>query len=410
MLIMNNKYSRRDNSGSSEEQNLKEAATMSIDHLIESNKIYKDLYYNAPSPFFSVGIDGRIKRVNKRAVELLHASEADLLGKKVLDLYADSPKGKQKARVIFDRFLTGEEIRQEEMEMIDGNGKKITVCLSVSPIVDERGNIIASRSVVEDLTERKEFEKKLIKKEKELIKKNREIERISDLKSEIVAITSHDLRSLLTRILGFASILMDSDIDTDEEKRDYYLKSIIKSGRYIEQLITGILDIESIESGEFRLNKEPVIMVDLLRDTIRTMDFDIRSKNIKIDLEVEGSQAEVNADALKMKQVFGNILSNAIKHSPKNGIVDVRCSCDEEGKTEISICDQGPGIPEKDKNKIFNKYFKVEQSRKNKTHTEGIGLGLYISNKIVEMHEGEIFAKNRPGKGCCFFIRIQVIS
>ncbi|MCK5084797.1 MAG: PAS domain-containing protein, partial [Candidatus Pacebacteria bacterium] len=129
--------------------------------LKESEEKYRDLYEEAPDAYYSIGTNGRILKANKRASELYGLSSESLVGKLIYKLYADTPTGKVKAKEIFNRFLSGKEIKGEELEMRRINGKTTWISLSVKPIRDADGNIIASRSIAIDITERKEAEKAL---------------------------------------------------------------------------------------------------------------------------------------------------------------------------------------------------------------------------------------------------------
>jgi PAS domain S-box-containing protein len=149
--------------------------------LQENGRRYRDLYEEAPSAYFSVGIDGCIERANRSAVDLFGYSLDELIGRPVLDLYADTPTGKAKAQELFQRFLAGEEIRGEELEMCRAHGSKVWVSLSVRPIRDKQGQVVASRSAIVDITERK---------------------RLDQLKDEFIGMVSHELRTPLTVIMG----------------------------------------------------------------------------------------------------------------------------------------------------------------------------------------------------------------
>jgi PAS domain S-box-containing protein len=136
--------------------------------LQESEEQYRDLYEESPDAYFSVGADGHIKRANRRAMELLGYSRDELIGRPVFDLYADTPNGKTKAQAVFQRFLAAEEIRDEELEMRRADGSKVWISLSVRPIRDKEGQVVASRSVVADITERKRMEEALRESEEDL--------------------------------------------------------------------------------------------------------------------------------------------------------------------------------------------------------------------------------------------------
>jgi PAS domain S-box-containing protein len=136
--------------------------------LRDSEERYRNLYEEAPNAYFSVGTDGRIEQANRSAVELLGYSLDEMIGKPVLNLYADTPNGKARARRVFQRFLAGEDIRREEMEMCRADGNRVWISLTVRPIRDKEGRVVVSRSAVEDITERKQVEQALREGEQDL--------------------------------------------------------------------------------------------------------------------------------------------------------------------------------------------------------------------------------------------------
>jgi len=129
--------------------------------LRESEERYRDLYEEAPIAYFTVAEDGKIQQANRRAVELLGYSLEELIGRPMLDLYADTPAGKEKAQEVFSRFHAGAEIRSEELELRRADGRSVWISLSMRPIRDEEGRVLVSRSMAEDITERKRAEEKL---------------------------------------------------------------------------------------------------------------------------------------------------------------------------------------------------------------------------------------------------------
>jgi PAS domain S-box-containing protein len=136
--------------------------------LARSEEQYRDLYDNAPLAYFSVGVDGRIEMVNRRAAELLRCSREDLIGRPVVELYADTPAGKEKARAILERFRAGEELRGEELEMRAADGRSVWVSLAVRAVRDQHGHTVESRSMVVDITARKRMEDELRKARNEM--------------------------------------------------------------------------------------------------------------------------------------------------------------------------------------------------------------------------------------------------
>jgi len=172
-------------------------------NLKQSEERYRDLYEEAPDAYFSVGTNGYIMRANRRAAELLGYSRVEMVGRPAADLYADTPNGRTKAQKVFQRFLAGQEIRDEEMEMRRADGTSLWVNLSVRPIVDEEGRVIASRSVLTDITEQKKLDR---------------------LKDDFINLVSHELRSPLTVIMGAINTVLSEGANLSEEETRQLLR------------------------------------------------------------------------------------------------------------------------------------------------------------------------------------------
>jgi PAS domain S-box-containing protein len=156
-------------------------------NLKQSEERFRDLYEEAPDAYFSVGTNGYIMRANRRAAELLGYSRVELVGRPVSDLHADTPSGRAQSQAILRRFLAGEEIRDEELEIRRADGSSVWVNMSVRPIRDEEGRVIASRSVLMDITEHK---------------------KLDQLKDDFINLVSHELRSPLTVIMGAINTIL----------------------------------------------------------------------------------------------------------------------------------------------------------------------------------------------------------
>jgi PAS domain S-box-containing protein len=163
------------------------------EELRDSEERFRDLYENAPNAYFSVGVDGRIRRCNRRAGELLEYAVEELVGRPVLDLYADTPHGKEKAAKVLQRFRAGETLRDEELQMQKADGTPVWISLTVNAVRDAQGRVVESRSMVVDITERKRAEEQI----------QRQLQRLSALHNIEMAITaSLDLRITLGLLLN----------------------------------------------------------------------------------------------------------------------------------------------------------------------------------------------------------------
>ncbi|MEA3466736.1 MAG: HD domain-containing protein [Thermodesulfobacteriota bacterium] len=239
--------------------------------------------------------------------------------------------------------------------------------------------------------------------EKQLESQNRDLVRMNQLKSDMIAVTSHDLKSPLAAIIGYADLLKEFFSTMEEEKKIHYIKRIEEEGQKQLAFINKLLDLYRIESGSIDLELAPKRLDLLISDCIVTQQHVAAANTITISFAVKGKPAPILLDQLRMDQVFSNLLSNAVKFSPVNENIEVRYS-QVRNLVIVEICDRGKGIDEEEIVNIFDRYY---MGRTNfDIRPEGSGLGLYIVKNIISLHGGKVFAGNRKKGGSCFTVQI----
>ncbi|OGS28179.1 MAG: hypothetical protein A2297_03850 [Elusimicrobia bacterium RIFOXYB2_FULL_48_7] len=231
----------------------------------------------------------------------------------------------------------------------------------------------------------------------DLEKLNRKLEEVDKRKSEFVSIVSHDLKTPLTSIMGFADTLANKNLKLSDEDRASYLNIIRMESRRLARLISDFLDLSKIEEGILQLKIEKTDIRGVLDKIIRIID--ARTKNIDIQIEVSPDVNDLNLDKDRITQVFQNLLVNAINHSPANSQIKIAVAR-QPGEIQISMADQGPGIPDNEKENIFNKFYRIDNDVSRKER--GTGLGLTIAKSIVGLHGGKIWVENNKPTGSCF--------
>ena len=351
-------------------------------NLKRSEERFRDLYEEAPNAYLSVGIDGRIEQANRSAVELLGYSRKELVGRPVFGLYANTPSGKTKAKGVFQRFLAGEEIHNEELEMRRAGGGEIWTSLSVRPIRDEAGRVIASRSEILDITEHK---------------------KLDQLKDDFIGLVSHELRSPMTVITGALSIaLTESERLSPAEIREL-LEDAAAEADLLSNLLTNLLELSRIQADRLFLHAEPVSVRKVAQsviDSVRRW-----SKSHQIVLKLPRDLPLVNADELRLERVLYNLVENAIKYSPAGSKVQVFAKADKEHLL-IGVKDQGRGISHDEQTKLFKSFQRVGDSREERV--KGVGLGLLVCRRLVEAHGGKIWVESETGKGSTFFFTLPL--
>ena len=232
----------------------------------------------------------------------------------------------------------------------------------------------------------------------ELEEQNAQLRESERLKSDLVNTVSHELRTPLSGVLGFTKLLLTRDFDP--ETRRHYLGIIDAQARRLAELIDDFLDVRRIEEGRFERAQELVDMVTLLREEAQL--YSLQSPKHQLAVEVGPKPLPVLGNPDRLRQVIGNLISNAIKYSPQGGIVEISAEA-ENGHVRVEVRDEGMGIPLNQQQQIFTKFFRGDAAASGIT---GTGLGLAVSRDIVESHGGRIGFTSAEGEGTTFFVEL----
>lgn len=224
-----------------------------------------------------------------------------------------------------------------------------------------------------------------------------EIKQLNIQKDEFIGFASHELKTPLTTAMGYVQL-----IENEPEMTPEFISKIKKQMKRLSAIIADLLDISRIQAGRLDLEFRRTSLKELVKNSIEALGPAANTHTIECELPVE--DFTVMIDERKMEQVLVNILSNAIKYSPKSNKVLLRTIV-LGGDVQISIKDYGPGIPGEHIDKIFKRFYRVSHTGNN---AEGLGLGLYISQGIIEAHAGKIWAESEPGSGAEFYISFPV--
>jgi signal transduction histidine kinase len=232
-----------------------------------------------------------------------------------------------------------------------------------------------------------------------------QLEELNVQKNELLGIAAHDLRNPLSAVQVYSELLLRMLHDNSTEKQQEFLERIHQSSLFMTQLIDDILDLSKIESGTLVLEKVHFDYMVLVQHNIQTNAALAEKKQITIDLQHEPSLPRLMIDPQKIEQVLNNLLSNAIKFSHPNTVISVRVFL-RDNAVVTEVTDQGQGIPQEDLPHIFKTFHKASvQATDGEKST---GLGLAITKKIIEGHDGVLGVESRVGKGSTFFFQLPV--
>jgi len=233
--------------------------------------------------------------------------------------------------------------------------------------------------------------------------KNQELLKLEHLKDSLMQMIVHDLKNPLTGVMGNIELLLRKGTAVDDDKRRALLLKSRDSGNQLLKMIMDLLDISKLEEDKMDLQWERFDLSGLVLDLLRELrgHTEVEEKNLIYANEAESF--EVEADRELVLRIIGNLLNNAIKHSPRGAEIRIEVAADDMGTT-VAVVDQGEGIPEEYHQKIFEKFTQVDVKKSG--HRADRGLGLTFCKMAVEAHGGRIWVKSTPGQGSCFIFTL----
>jgi two-component system phosphate regulon sensor histidine kinase PhoR len=223
------------------------------------------------------------------------------------------------------------------------------------------------------------------------------IRRLEQMRRDFVANVSHELKTPVTSIRGFAETLLDGAMEEHETCKEF-LQIILKESIRLQRLVSDLLDLSQIESKQFRLKLENHDVERLVHPVVKTLEDQIRGKQLALAVEIpENFVVQVDAD--RFQQILLNLLANAMNYTPAGGKITLRVE-KVENHWRLIVADTGIGIPKEDLPRIFERFYRVDKARSR--DSGGTGLGLAIVKHLVEVHHGKIQVESTLGKGTCF--------
>ncbi len=241
----------------------------------------------------------------------------------------------------------------------------------------------------------------------ELSDRNIELFKANKLKSEFLANISHEFRTPLNAILGFAQVLREKPALLTKDKARRYIENIITGGNRLLNMINDLLDLAKTKAGKIELHIEKTSVPQLINTAVASFSLETKKKKIKVKILPEPDLPPLTTDAGKVQQIIYNFLSNSVKFTPERGRIEIRAGLKQDDKTlRIEITDTGCGIAEDDKEKIFEKFGTADGSLTRQS--TGSGLGLAISAELAAMLAGSMGVDSELGKGSTFWLDIPI--
>jgi PAS domain S-box-containing protein len=357
--------------------------------LAQARELFQSAFDDAPTGVALIGLDGRYLQVNRSLCAMTGRSEEELLAASFSDLSHpdDAEVGldalAEMGSGASDRFDT-------EKRYVHADGHVLWVKIRVSVVKDADGRPVHLISHVTDITDRRAAMDALAEA-------NEQLRRANELKDHFVAVTTHELRSPLTSILGFAGLLQSPDIELSEDERAEYLGRIERQGRRLEGLIEDLLTLSSIESG-LEVDLQPVPLLDAINESI--LEVGIKGVDVRCPDDVV-----VLADQLRLQQILVNLLTNAGKYGEAPFSI---LAHENSGKVVISVNDRGEGVPPDFAARLFDTFTQASTGRTRRN--KGTGLGLAIVRGLAVALGGEVWYEANPGGGSRFKVRLKAAT
>jgi PAS domain S-box-containing protein len=334
--------------------------------------------------------NGLIILMNKSAEDLLGCSAIDSIGRTFYEIISiEDEKGeiiplvkRPLGLALSDNITTTVTVTDPAHYYMRKDKTKFPVALVVTPIISN-GKVIGAIDAFRDITHEKEIDK---------------------AKSEFVSLSSHQLRTPLTAISWYTEMLVNGDLGQVSTSQKEYLEKIYDSVRRMVEMINNFLNVSRIELGTFKYEPEPVNIVELIQDVVDEQKPKILTQKLTIIEKFDNNIPIIETDPQLLHMVFQNLLSNAVKYTPSGGKVKLTISIDTKKDVLVKVTDTGFGIPDNQKDQIFNKLFRADNVRSKEI--DGTGLGLYIVKSIIENSGGRVWFESKENKGSTFYVSV----
>jgi PAS domain S-box-containing protein len=329
---------------------------------------------------FFRNLDGEIHEANEYFLSMLGFSQKEVQARTLNEHERTPPEFRNQDQSAAAELVESGVCTSYEKELIAKDGRRVPVMIGSAMLEGSKSECV---SFVMDLTEKRQEEEV----------KSRELR----AREEILEIVSHDLKNPLGAILMNASLLfrrLPSEPEAAGMRKT--LLGIQKAADRMKRLIEDLLDIAKLEAGKLPIQKKPCHLVPLLEHVIQGAEPSASAKSIELKISIPDSAIEVDCDLERIDQVFANLIGNAIKYSPKGGVIEIRARL-EEREVIFEVIDSGSGIAPEDQSRVFEKFW-----GRHTFGTKDSGLGLYISKAIIQAHGGRIWLESKPGLGSKF--------
>ena len=370
----------------------------------EAKKLIKDrenrlkaFLESGPDAVIIINENQEILEWNSKAETIFGFTREEIKGKSLTETIIP-PQYRQAHLKGMERFLSSGSgpilNKTVEVTALHKNGREFYINLSISNVkIDDRWIFIAFLS---DISERKKTEEQLIKKEAELMQSKL----MEEEKDKFISIASHELKTPITTIKAYTQLILGFAGGLPEDAKKY-LSKIEEFTNKLTFLLNELLDVSKINQGQLHLSKSDIHFDDFLQEALNSIQQITPKHSIVLE---ENAQIVINADAVRLEQVITNLISNAAKYSPGKDKIVVK-SFVSQTQLIVSVTDGGIGIAEENKEKIFQRFYRVKGMG---SGFNGFGIGLYVSSEIIKQHGGRMWVESKEKEGSTFYFSLPL--
>ena len=376
-----------------------EAEQALLDQRLRDQQFYtRSLIESNVDALMTTDLRGIISDVNQQMEALTGCTRDELIGAPFKNYFTDPDR----AQAAIMRALREGKVTNYELTAHARDGKETVVSYNANTFHDRDRQLQGVLAVARDITERKQFEHTLQEYNVELENAKAAAEKANLAKSEFLSSMSHELRSPLNAVLGFAQLL-ESDIPPPSAAQKLSINQILQAGWYLLRLINEILDLAMIESGKVSISQESMSLTDVLQECQTMIEPQAHKRGIRMTFPDFNEPAYVRADRTRVKQVMINLLANAIKYNRESGSVDVECVARGDNRLRISVKDTGAGLAPEQLAQLFQPFNRLGRET---SAEEGTGIGLVVTKRLVELMGGTIGVESSVGIGTVFWLEL----
>lgn len=357
----------------------------------DPSRLLAAIIESSDDAIISKTLDGVISSWNRTAERMFGYSASEAIGQSITMIIP--PDRLNEEELVLSAIRAGRSVTHFETIRRRRDGSLVDISLTVSPVRLASGEIIGASKIARDISEQKRL--------------RRDLEAANRAKDEFLATLSHELRTPLSVILGYTQILRGNMLH-DEDRRRHALEVIERNARALAQLVSDVLDVSRIVAGKIRLEGRSCDAGELLTAALDAVRPACEAKGIRLETRIDAGAGLLTADPERVQQIFGNVLTNAVKFTPRGGTVTVQLARVGDN-LEFSFSDTGVGIAPEFLPHLFERFQQADSSATR--HFGGLGLGLALVRHFAELHGGRVTAESAGlGRGATFHITLPLLN